>query len=92
MSRRKELDLLAKALVEYETLDKAEVDKVLRGEKLLDRTPIPRGPMAIPKAPKPKGGIPGLPPLPEKTAGGDEGVPPPAIPRPHPAPTERRMR
>ncbi len=79
VSRRKELDLLAKALVEYETLDKAEVDKVLRGEKLLDRTPIPRGPMAFPKTPETEHGIPGLPPLPEKASGGDD-VPPPAIP------------
>ena len=33
-SRRKELDLVANALVEYETLDKSEVEKILKGEKL----------------------------------------------------------
>jgi ATP-dependent metalloprotease len=47
-SKRKELDLLAKALVEYETLDKSEVEKVIRGEKLLDRVPVPKGPMTVP--------------------------------------------
>ncbi|KAI9761473.1 MAG: Glycerol kinase [Chaenotheca gracillima] len=33
-TRRKELDTLAQALVEYETLSKDEIEKVLRGEKL----------------------------------------------------------
>ncbi|KAK8086559.1 Mitochondrial inner membrane i-AAA protease supercomplex subunit YME1 [Apiospora phragmitis] len=37
MERRKELDLLAQALVDYETLDKSEVEKVIRGEKLPDQ-------------------------------------------------------
>lgn len=37
VSRRKELDLLANALVEYETLDKGEIEKVVRGEKLPDK-------------------------------------------------------
>ncbi|GKT87185.1 LOW QUALITY PROTEIN: ATP-dependent metallopeptidase [Colletotrichum tofieldiae] len=46
--KRKELDLLAKALVEYETLDKNEVEKVIRGEKLPGRTPMPKGPMKVP--------------------------------------------
>ncbi|KAF2236368.1 ATP-dependent metallopeptidase Hfl [Viridothelium virens] len=32
--KRRELELLAKALVEYETLDKSEVEKILKGEKL----------------------------------------------------------
>ena len=32
IEHRKELDLLAQALVEYETLDKSEVEKVIRGE------------------------------------------------------------
>jgi ATP-dependent metalloprotease len=35
--RRHELDLLAKALVQYETLDKDEIVKVVKGEKLPDR-------------------------------------------------------
>lgn len=34
MAKRKELDLLANALVEYETLDKEEMEKVVRGEPL----------------------------------------------------------
>jgi ATP-dependent metalloprotease len=81
VSKRRELDLLAKALVEYETLDKAEVDKVLRGEKLDDRIPIPPGPMTIPKGPESdEGGIHGLPPLPGSDDG--PGVPPPAMPPP----------
>ncbi|KAH7135888.1 intermembrane space AAA protease-like protein IAP-1 [Dendryphion nanum] len=36
-SKRKELDLLAQALVQYETLDKEEILKVIKGEKLPDR-------------------------------------------------------
>lgn len=46
--RRKELDLLAQALVKYETLDKAEVEKVIRGESLPGRTSVPPGPMVMP--------------------------------------------
>lgn len=60
--RRKELDLLAKALVKYETLDKAEVEKVIRGESLPDRTIVPSGPMLMPipaDSPEPPlGGVP----------------------------------
>lgn len=47
-SRRKELDLLAKALVEYETLDKSEVEKVIRGESLGDRVKGDPGRLAVP--------------------------------------------
>lgn len=47
-SRRKELDLLAKALVEYETLDKSEVLKVIKGESLGDRVKGDPGRMAVP--------------------------------------------
>lgn len=46
--RRKELDLLAKALVEYETLDKSEVEKVIRGESLGDRVKGDPGRLAVP--------------------------------------------
>jgi ATP-dependent metalloprotease len=46
--KRKELDLLAQALVKYETLDRAEVEKVIRGESLPDRPVVPPGPMVIP--------------------------------------------
>lgn len=46
--KRKELDLLAQALVQYETLDKDEVEKVIRGEKLPGRTIVPKGPLTLP--------------------------------------------
>lgn len=46
--KRKELDLLAQALVKYETLDRAEVEKVIRGESLPDRTIVPPGPLVLP--------------------------------------------
>ena len=61
ISKRKELDLLAKALVEYETLDKNEVAKVIAGEKLLGRIAVPKGPMLVPKGPSPLDQLPGLP-------------------------------
>jgi len=41
-ARRIELDRLATALVKYETLDRLEVDKVIRGEQL-DRPSVPSG-------------------------------------------------
>jgi len=37
MSKRKELDMIAEALVEYETLSADDIQKVLRGEKLPGR-------------------------------------------------------
>jgi ATP-dependent metalloprotease len=91
LSKRKELDLLAKALVDYETLDRFEVEKVLRGEKL-DRIAVPPGPISVPK---PVQSIePGIPirPLSGDGAGaGSEGTgagrPPPPAPPP-PAPKE----
>ncbi|KAF5012530.1 hypothetical protein FDECE_1429 [Fusarium decemcellulare] len=46
--KRKELDLLAKALVQYETLDKSEVEKVIRGESLPGRIIVPKGPLTLP--------------------------------------------
>lgn len=46
--KRNELDLLAKALVRYETLDKSEVEKVIRGENLPGRITIPKGPLTLP--------------------------------------------
>ena len=51
-SKRKELDILAKALVEYETLTKEEVEKILRGEKLPDRfgeSPQPPSGLKLPE-------------------------------------------
>ena len=41
MSKRRELDLIAKALVEYETLTAEEIQKVLKGEQLPAREEIP---------------------------------------------------
>ncbi|OAQ61016.1 ATP-dependent metallopeptidase HflB [Pochonia chlamydosporia 170] len=46
--KRKELDLLAQALVQYETLDKKEVEMVIRGEKLPGRSIVPKGPLVLP--------------------------------------------
>ncbi|KAH6620827.1 P-loop containing nucleoside triphosphate hydrolase protein [Chaetomium sp. MPI-SDFR-AT-0129] len=71
VAKRRELDLLAQALVQYETLDKSEVEKVLRGEKLVGRIAAPPGPMAVPKPEAPAGG-PGdvpVPPVPPFTPG-----------------------
>ncbi|KAK0626976.1 peptidase family M41-domain-containing protein [Immersiella caudata] len=78
ISRRTELDLLAKALVEYETLDKAEVEAILRGEKLQGRVPVPPGPMKVPKPSTPVGetGLP-LPPLSGEESGSPNPPPPP---------------
>lgn len=56
--KRRELDLLAKALVQYETLDKSEVEKVIRGESLPGRIIAPKGPMKLPmpqQSPTPPG-------------------------------------
>jgi ATP-dependent metalloprotease len=61
---RQKLELLAKALVEYETLDKAEVEKVIRGEALPGRPrALPKGPISLPleeNAPH-GGGLEGVP-------------------------------
>jgi ATP-dependent metalloprotease len=86
-SRRKELDLLAKALVEYETLDTVEIGKVLRGESLPDRQKIPRGPMTVTKPADHEEPVPPVlqPPI------GDAGTPTPPVPPPPapPAPSQR---
>ncbi|KAK4655850.1 i-AAA protease yme1 [Podospora pseudocomata] len=87
LSKRTELDLLAKALVEYETLDHDEVVKVLRGEKLTDRIAVPVGPMTVPAPTDPlEPGLP-LPGLGDDGDGGSGGPPPPAPPPPAPART-----
>lgn len=77
---RKELDLLAKALVEYETLNKEEVEKVIRGESLPNRIAVPKGPMTIPSSAKPP--APGE--LSPPTTGESDGrpAPPPVPPAP----------
>jgi ATP-dependent metalloprotease len=84
LSRRKELELLAKALVQYETLDLDEVDKVLRGEKLPNRVPVPLGPMTVrrPEALEspPPSGVPGLAPIPGSDVTDGGGKTPPGPP------------
>lgn len=76
--KRKELDLLAQALVKYETLDKNEVEMVIRGESLPGRLSVEKRPLVLP--------------IPEDTrqAPGLGGVPhpqPPESPAP-PAPAQ----
>ncbi|KAK2731755.1 hypothetical protein FQN57_003180 [Myotisia sp. PD_48] len=46
--RRKELELLTKALVEYETLSREEMEKILRGEKLDKLQSVPKAPVMLP--------------------------------------------
>lgn len=48
--KRKELELLTKALIEYETLTKEEMEKVLRGEKLDKLSSSPSAPLKLPEA------------------------------------------
>jgi ATP-dependent metalloprotease len=48
MSKRKELDLLANALVEYETLSLDEIHKVLKGEKLPGKEELIKVPLKLP--------------------------------------------
>ncbi|KAI5809041.1 peptidase family M41-domain-containing protein [Peziza echinospora] len=49
-NKKKELDLLAKALVEYESLDQDEIKKVIRGEPLEGKMKIlPNVPMKLPE-------------------------------------------
>ncbi|KAG5979602.1 hypothetical protein E4U55_004981 [Claviceps digitariae] len=74
--KRKELDLLAQALVKYETLNKKEVELVIRGEKLPGRTILPKRPLVLPipsEAPQ----SPGLGNVPHPQPSEPE-VPPPA--------------
>lgn len=74
--RRKELDFLAQALVDYETLDKQEVNKVIKGETLAGRMKMPRSStMTVHVPPNP---LEGLAPLPGQghEGEGSSGVPP----------------
>jgi len=48
--KREELELLTKALIEYETLTKEEMEKVLRGEKLDKLSSSPSAPLKLPEA------------------------------------------
>jgi ATP-dependent metalloprotease len=52
--KRNELDLLAKALIKYETLNKEEMEKIVRGEKLPDKlTTLPGAKVKLPEFPMP---------------------------------------
>lgn len=76
MSKRKELDLLAQALVQYETLDKEEILKVIKGEKLANRLQsMPDAELKLPAVPFPHVVVP--PPPTPPTGNGDPpgGVP-----------------
>ena len=53
--KRKELDILAKALVEYETLNLEEIKKVLKGEKLDKMNSIVKAPLKLPEIVLPPG-------------------------------------
>jgi ATP-dependent metalloprotease len=93
------LDLVANALVEYETLSKEEMEKVVRGEKLEDKLKAGDGiPIKMPDLIKGKtGGVnnpspfPTPPDEPSGTPGGGLGAPTPVPggssepPRPYPA-------
>ncbi|KAF2754752.1 cell division protease ftsH [Pseudovirgaria hyperparasitica] len=71
--RRKELDLLAKGLVAYETLSKDEIEKVIKGEKLPERLAALEGaPMKLPAQPTPVpiAGKPAGPPTPGMASAG----------------------
>ncbi len=48
ISRRKQLDYLAQALLDYETLTKDEAFKVIKGEKLPGKTIMPHGSIKVP--------------------------------------------
>jgi ATP-dependent metalloprotease len=70
--KRHELDLLAKALVQYETLDKEEIVKVIKGESLPDR--LMAAPDAQIKIPDPSSASP--PPVPVVVPGNSNPDPP----------------
>ena len=53
--KRKELDILAKALVEYEVLNLDEMNRVLKGEKLKKLTVLPKTPITMPEIVGPLG-------------------------------------
>ena len=77
-SKRKELDLLAKALVEYETLNREEAFKVIKGEKLEGKLIMPSGPMKIPTPGHAPLGLPEVPAIPGSAPSTDAGKKPPA--------------
>ena len=85
--KRKELDLLAQALVKYETLDKAEVESVLRGEELIGKPVMPKGAVVVP-IPENATHVPGLEGIPVPQPSGSEAespTTPPPIPETTPS-------
>jgi ATP-dependent metalloprotease len=81
-SKRKELDYLAKALLDYETLNKDEAYKVIKGEKLEGKMILPSGSIKLPGVGGLGGGVSGgdLPPIPgsEPEKGNDNEPPRPS--------------
>ena len=86
--RKNELDLLAKALIDYETLNKEEAYKVIKGEKLEGKPVMPKGSIKLPESMNQPGvggtgglggigGVPPLPPLAGVDSGDDGGRTPP---------------
>lgn len=84
-SKENELELLAKALINYETLNREEAFKVIRGEKLEGKMIAePTGNIKLPElaGTDGMGSIPGVPPIPGskeadgRGAGDGEGSPP----------------
>jgi ATP-dependent metalloprotease len=71
-SKRKELDYLAKALLSYETLNREEAFKVIKGETLEGRTIMPSGPIKVP-VPTTTGSLPEIPKIPGSGSAGDDG-------------------
>lgn len=64
-NKRKELDLLAKALMDYESLNKDEAFKVIKGQKLEGKILATAGTIKIPDLGQGLGGtLPEVPPLP----------------------------
>lgn len=80
--RKHELELLAKALIDYETLNKDEAYKVIRGEKLEGKMVMPKGSIKVPEtmgipSMGGVGGVTALPPIPGAPTGDDGGREPP---------------
>jgi len=80
--RRNELELLAKALIDYETLDKEEAYKVIKGEPLEGKPIMPKGSIKLPEGMGQPGmggvgGGPTLPPIPGVDSGNETGGSPP---------------
>lgn len=76
MAKRRELDLLAKALVDYETLNNEEAFRVVKGERL-NRMIMPGGGMKLPeKGPGGAGSLPEIPSIPGSEPTGQGKEPP----------------